>query len=142
VALTNSAVRILPISAEIYRSRPDENRRKISDLMVALIEGLALRKPRLSVAAIHQRITAVAEGKGWPVHSYDSVYSIIRALDPAMVTLAQDGPAAYWDRFELIHRPRTIASNALCQADHALLDTMILDANGKPEAPSHCRTEQ
>ena len=117
------------------RSRSDANTRRFPDKLVALVEGLALGKPRLSVAVIHRRVTAVAESRGWSVLSYGSVYSIVRAIDPAMVTLAQDGPAAYRDRFELIHRHRASAPNALWQADHTLLDVMILDANGKAARP-------
>jgi len=39
-----------------------------------------------------------------------------------MVALALDGPAAHRNRYELIHRHRAEAPNALWQADHTLLD--------------------
>lgn len=61
--------------------------------------GLALHKPRPSSAAICRRVDAVAKSRGWPVPSYGTVHSIVQALDPAMVTLAQDGPCASRDRF-------------------------------------------
>ena len=35
-----------------------------------------------------------------------------------MVTLAQDGPAAFRDRYELLYRHRAEGPNALWQADH------------------------
>ncbi len=93
-------------------------------------EGLALRQPRLSNAAIHRQAANIAEQNGWSVPSNSTVYAIIRALDPAVVTLAQDGAAAYRDRFELIHRHRAETPNGLWQTDHTLLDVLILDANG------------
>ena len=89
----------------------------------------------MSNAAIHKRITKLANQEGWRVPSYSTVYAIVRALDPAMVTLAQDGAAAYRDRHELIHRHRADAPNAMWQADHTMLDLLILDANGTAVRP-------
>lgn len=115
--------------------RCDAGRRRLRPELVALIEGLGLRRPRRSAAAIHRRAAEVARAEGWPVPSYAAVHAILAALDPAMVTLAQDGPAAFRDRFELIHRHRAHAPNALWQADHTLLDILILDSRGKPARP-------
>src|SRR6266478_4436255 len=52
-----------------------------------------------------------------------------------MVTLAQDGPAAFRDRYELLYRHRAEGPNAIWQADHTLLDGMVLDANGEAVRP-------
>lgn len=57
------------------------------------------------------------------------------ALDPAMLCLVHEGPTAYRDRYELIHRHRAERPNAVWQADHTQLDLLILDANGKPARP-------
>jgi putative transposase len=103
--------------------------------LVAFIEGMGLKKPRSSTAAIHRRLSQVAPAQGWPVPSYSTVYAILAALDPAMVTLAQDGAAAFRDRYEMIHRHRAPAPNALWQADHTMLDLLILDEAGKPARP-------
>ena len=102
--------------------------------LVALIEGMALKRPRSSAAAIHRRI-GTAAAQGWRVPSYSTVYAVIAALDPGMVTLAQEGPAAFRDRFELVHRFRAEAPNSIWQADHTLLDLHILDESGKPVRP-------
>jgi len=109
-------------------------RRSPADL-VALIEGMGLKRPRSSAAAIHRRIGTIAKAEGWRVPSYGTVHAILARLDPAMVTLAQDGLAAFRDRYELIHRHRAEAPNALWQADHTLLDILILDEDGKPARP-------
>ena len=52
-----------------------------------------------------------------------------------MVMLAQDGPAAFRDRYELIYRHRAEGPNALWQADHTRLDVLVLDANGEAVRP-------
>ena len=57
------------------------------------------------------------------------------ALDPAMLTLAHEGAAAFRDRFELVHRHRAERPNATWQADHTQLDILILDVNGKQARP-------
>ena len=36
----------------------------------------------------------------------NSVYAIISRLDPALTTLAHDGPARFRDQFELVYRHR------------------------------------
>ena len=43
------------------RQRLDRGERRVAPEMVALIEGLALRRPRPSVAAIHRRVRAAAK---------------------------------------------------------------------------------
>src|SRR6266403_1447864 len=52
-----------------------------------------------------------------------------------MVTLAQDGPAAFRDRYELLYRHRAEGPKAIWQADHTLLDILVLDANGEAVRP-------
>ncbi len=88
------------------RSRADTGRRRLPAELAELIEGLAPRKPRPTVAAIHRRALAAAQQRGWPAPSYGTVYAIARTLDPAMVTLAQEGQPAFRDRFELAWRHR------------------------------------
>ena len=103
--------------------------------LVALIEGMGLQKPRSSAATIQRRLRPVATAHGWGVPSYRTVCAILAALDPAMVTLAHEGAATFRDRYELIHRHRATAPNALWQADHTLLDLLILDEAGQPSRP-------
>ena len=115
--------------------RRDAGRRRLRPELVALVEGFGLRRPRRTAAAIHRRAAEAARAEGWPVPSYAAVHAVLAALDPAMVALAQDGPAAFRDRYELVHRHRAKAPNALWQADHTLLDVLILDQRGKPARP-------
>ncbi|WP_156295502.1 Mu transposase C-terminal domain-containing protein [Methylobacterium aquaticum] len=115
--------------------RRDAGHSRLPADLVTLIEGMALRRPRSSAAAIHRRAAAVAEAQGWRIPSYSTVYAILARLDPAMVTLALDGPAAFRDRYELIVRHRASAPNALWQADHTLLDILVLDEGGRSVRP-------
>src|SRR4029077_19388033 len=52
-----------------------------------------------------------------------------------MVTLAQEGPVAFRDRYELLYRHRAEGPNAIWQADPTLLDILVLDAHGAAVRP-------
>src|SRR5438876_1385084 len=114
---------------------PDRGHRLLSVDLEQLIEGLALRRPRLSCAAVHREVATVANVRGWPEPSYDMVYSVIRRLDPALVTLAHQGPKVYADRFDLLYRREASRPNELWQADHTPLDIRVLDEGGQPARP-------
>ena len=115
--------------------RHDAGTRQLPLDLLALVEGMALKRPKSSAAAIHRRVGTVAKLQGWRIPSYGTVHAIIVGLDPGLVTLAQHGPAAFRDRFELVHRHRAEAPNAIWQADHTMLDLLILDEGGKPARP-------
>ena len=117
------------------KSRLDAGKRKLSADLISLIEGLALTRPRLSIATIHRRVSAVALEKGWSPPSYASAHAIISGITPAMLVLAHEGAAAFRDRYELVYRHRAARPNATWQADHTLLDIVIRDANGADLRP-------
>ncbi|MDO4061227.1 DDE-type integrase/transposase/recombinase, partial [Clavibacter michiganensis] len=58
-----------------------------------------------------------------------------QALDPALVTLALEGPTSYRDRHELVYRRRAERPNQTWQADHTELDLLIVGVGGKPDRP-------
>ncbi|MGH2882299.1 MAG: helix-turn-helix domain-containing protein, partial [Solirubrobacteraceae bacterium] len=116
-------------------SRADAGRRRTRPELVALIEGLALRRPRPSVATIARRAGQAAAEHGWAVPAYSTVHAIVAELDPAMVTLAIEGPVAFRDRHELVFRRRADRPNGIWQADHTELDLLILDEAGHPARP-------
>jgi putative transposase len=115
--------------------RSDARSRKLPADFAQLIEGMALRRPRPSVAAIHRQTVKIAKEQNASAPSYATVHAIVCDLDPALTTLAQEGQAAFRNRYELIHRHRAEAPNALWQADHTVLDILIVDANGKHARP-------
>ena len=115
--------------------RRDRGRRRLPAELVETIEGLALRRPEPSKAFIHRRVADIARDRGLPAPSYSTVRAIIAGIDPGLRTLAHHGDAAYRDRFELAFRRTADHPNEQWQADHTLLDVMILDKAGDPARP-------
>ncbi|MBA2396413.1 MAG: transposase [Ktedonobacteraceae bacterium] len=109
--------------------------RRLPAEAVTLIEGLALQTPPRTTAAIHRQVCTLAQARGWNVPSYDSVYRIIKKLDPALLTLAHQGAAAYREEYDLLYRREATHANAMWQADHTPLDVWLLDEAGKPAKP-------
>jgi putative transposase len=84
---------------------------------------------------VHREVANVANVRGWPEPSYATVYSVVRRLDPALVTLAHQGPKVYADRFDLLYRREASRPNEMWQADHTPLDMRVLDERGRPGRP-------
>jgi len=117
------------------RSDKGKSRRLPADA-VGLIEGLALQTPPRSMASIHRKVVEIAEKQGWKPPSYDRVRQIIKRIDPALVTYAHQGAAAYREEFDLLYRREATHANAMWQADHTPLDVWLLDEEGKPAKPN------
>lgn len=116
-------------------ARADHGVRRTAPELVRLVEGLALTKPRPSIATIHRQVGVHCAERGLPSPSYSAVRSIVNGLDPGMVTLALEGPASYRDKHELLLRRRADRPNAIWQADHTMLDLLIVGPDGKPARP-------
>jgi len=123
------------LAALARSTRSDRGSRHLPAELVTLIEGLALRRPRPSIASITRWTQQAAGTNGWPAPSYSTVYAIVTGLDPHLLTLAHDGPAALRDRYELVYRRRSDLPNQIWQADHTEVDLLILDASGEPARP-------
>lgn len=117
------------------RGRDDKDQPRRAPSLCQVIEGLALRKPRLSAAAIHRKAIEAAAKLGEEPPSYSLVYRLIRRMDPALLTMAHEGTKAYEERFDLIHRREAESPNAIWQADHTELDMLVKDEDGKPRRP-------
>ena len=120
---------------ERKRRRDAGTHRGLDQRFVALIEGLALEVPQRSIASIHRVVgdTILREGAAPP--SYATVRAVIKAIDPAMALLAREGGKAYADSYELLHRREADRPNAIWQADHTLLDIVVLDDSGAQVRP-------
>jgi len=123
------------LSGLVRTPRADAGRRRLPPDLQRFIEGLALRIPPPSVASIHRWAADVARDRGWAVPSYDCVHDIVRALDPALVTLAHKGPKVYGAQFDLVVRREASAPNEVWQADHTPLDLWVRDDTGQPARP-------
>lgn len=123
------------IAALEPQTRQDAGSRRTHPKLQAFIERLGLTRPCPSIATLHRLTVKEAHRIGEAAPSYGTVRSILGSLDPAMVTLALDGPVAYRDRYELIYRHTAEHPNDTWQADHTELDILISDASGRPERP-------
>jgi putative transposase len=115
--------------------RTDKSKRRMSSTLQQFIEGLALQQPPLTAAAVHRQTAAVAAQLHEPVPSYRTVHMVVQGINPALITLAQEGAKAYGDRFDLIHRREAERPNAIWQADHCKLDILVEDDDGNPQKP-------
>lgn len=118
------------------RARSDRGgRHRLSKEMVAAIEGLALERPRRSVAAIYRLVRdSIGPGGAW-VPSYATVHAVIRAMEPALMMLAHEGAKAYAHAYDLLHRREATRPNEIWQADHTELDILALDEAGTTVRP-------
>jgi putative transposase len=90
------------ITALDPKPRPEAGKRRTPAELVAFTERLALTRPRPSLATLHRLVLAEARRRALPAPSYSTVRDIVQSLDPALVTLALEGPASYRDRHELV----------------------------------------
>lgn len=75
------------------------------------------------------------KGRGTASPSYPTVRRIVRAIDPALLSLAHEGGKAYSERYDLLYRRQAASPNAMWQADHMELDILVLDEKGNPARP-------
>jgi putative transposase len=117
------------------KARDDKNRPRLLPSLQEIIEGLALQKPRPSIATVHRKAIEAAAKLGTRPPSYSLVYALICKLDPALLTMAHEGTKSYSDRFDLIHRREAEGPNSIWQADHTELDILVKDGEGQPRKP-------
>jgi putative transposase len=120
----------------VRQERSDKGtRRRLSEEVVKLVEGFALRKLQRSVATIQRQVSAIALQHGWEEPDSHQVYEIVRGLPQALVTLAQEGTRAYQEDYDLLYRREVERPNAIWQADHCLLPILVKDGQGKSARP-------
>ena len=87
----------------LARKRRTDSRqhRNTSAKLKEAIEGIALQKPPIPVAAICRQSRRLAQDLGEEPPSYWLVYRIVAALPADLVTLAHEGTKAYSNAFEL-----------------------------------------
>ena len=120
----------------IRKRRTDRGgRRRLPSTLQQFVEGLALQTPPLSVAVMYRKTCELAQQHEMRPPSYSLVYDIVRQLPPALTTLAHQGSKAYNQRFDLLHRREAEAPNAIWQADHCLLDILLVREGQAPAKP-------
>lgn len=114
--------------AGLIRKQREDNgkRRSCSQELQQLIEGLHLQNPHLSAASIFRKIKEYSIKHDQKYPSYRTVSHIIKQLPAGMKTLAHEGSKSYKQQFDLLYNHEARSSNELWQADHVLLDILIL----------------
>jgi putative transposase len=124
------------LAALVRKKRTDRGeRRVVSVKLKEAIEGLALQKPPLPIAALFRQVLRLALDLGEKAPSYGTVFNIVRGLPADLVTLAHEGTKAYSNTFELVHRREAVGPNAIWQADHTPLDILLVRPDGEPAKP-------
>jgi putative transposase len=108
--------------------------RALSAKLRQVVEALALEKPPLPIAALHRQICKIAHETDQNIPTYKAVYRIVRELPKDLLVLAHEGTKAYAEAFDLIHRREADRPNAMWQADHTLLDILLVRDATKPAA--------
>jgi putative transposase len=119
----------------VRQRRRDHGRHRLHPLLQQCIEGLALQTPPLSLRAIHRHVSALAAQQDLKPPSYGLVHTIVHHLSPALITLAHDGPKAYAQQFDLLYRREAEGPNSIWQADHCLLDLLLVREGQAPAKP-------
>lgn len=99
------------------------------------IEGLALQRPPLPIAALSRQNRELAVRLGETPPSYISIWRFVRQLPADLLALAHEGTKAYSDAFELVHRREARGPNAMWQADHTPLDILVVRPGNEPARP-------
>jgi putative transposase len=124
------------LAALARRKRVDSGeRRTVSVKVKEAIEGLALQKPPLPIAALSRQVQRLAQELEEPPPSYWVVYRTVRQLPADLLTLAHEGSKAYSETFELVHRREAAGTNAIWQADHTPLDIWLIRPDGQTAKP-------
>ena len=117
------------------KRRRDHGHHRLHPTLQQCIEGLALQTPPLSIRAIHRHVSALAAQHALKPPSYGLVYAIVHHLSPALMTLAHHGPKAYAQQFDLLYRREAEGPNTIWQADHCLLDLLLVREGQAPAKP-------
>ena len=124
------------LAALVRKARADAGeRRAVSRQLREAIEGLALQKPPLPIAALYRQVQRFARDLGEKAPTYGTVFNIVRQLPSDLVMLAHEGTKAYNQTFELLHRREAAGPNEIWQADHTPLDILLLRPDGQPAKP-------
>ncbi|PDX98875.1 transposase [Bacillus pseudomycoides] len=119
----------------IRKTRSDSGKIQLDSEVIVTIEQMILKHRRNSLTSIHRMICEHCQQQSWKQPSYYQVYKIAQSLSQSLKNLAHDGQKAYENQYDLIHRREASYPNEIWQADHTLLDILVLNEKGKPERP-------
>lgn len=117
------------LSGLARKSRTDQGKRRSCTTEIEqFIEGLHLQKPHLSYASLYRQIQQYAKTHPTAtIPSYRTFCSIIHQIPNPLRTLALEGQTVYKQQYDLLYIREAGQPNEIWQADHALLDILILN---------------
>lgn len=62
----------------VRKRRADQGQPHIHPQLIKLVEGLVLQRAKPNIAAIHRKVSQIAEQQEWDIPSYQAVYRIDR----------------------------------------------------------------
>lgn len=71
----------------------------------------------------------------WNQPSYYQIYTIFNAMSSRLKELAHNGQKDYQNNYDLVYKRESSYPNEIWQADHTLLDIVVLNEKGHPERP-------
>lgn len=118
------------------KARSDQGcRRAIAPVLEAWIKQMATKKRRPTLVILHRQVCERAVSLELPLPSYSVVTDIVRGISAGAKSLQGESSKAYADTHELVHRREASGPNEVWQADHTLLDIMLLDSKGNTVRP-------
>lgn len=113
-------------------SRSDKGRRrKLSQDLQEVIEGLFLKSPKPTVVWVWEQVAEACSRKLLKIPSYSLVAEVCRQIDRRLKVLAHDSEEAYEKEFDQIIRRQAKRPNEMWQADHKELDIWATDEFGR-----------
>lgn len=113
-------------------SRSDKGRRrKLSQDLQEVIEGLFLKSPKPTVMWVWEQVVEACTRKQMKLPSYSLVAEVCRQLDRRLKVLAHDSDEAYEKEFDQIIRRQAKRPNEMWQVDHKELDIWVTDEFGR-----------
>lgn len=117
------------------KKRKDSGSTKVTGQVQSEIERLILMYKNNSIRSIHRKVSQFCEINNLQKPSYSQVSVISKKLSPSLKTLIHQGKKNYQNHYDIILRREANYPNEQWQADHTLLDILVLNEKGQEERP-------
>jgi putative transposase len=117
-------------------ARADQGkRRRLSDELRHLAEGLALQKPPRGPGAIYREVRRFAQTEGYDPPGYHTIYNLIRGLRGTSTVLPLDGGRSGNEVNDIGHWRVARRPNQIWHAFHARVDLWVRRDDGRAAQP-------
>lgn len=123
------------LSGLIHAPRADSGKIRMEESVRLLVQSLRLKNRRISIATIHRNVAQQCKKNKFPIPSYYQVYKVIKNMPIALIELSHNGEKKYQEKYDLVYTRESDQPNEIWQADHTLLDIMVLDGKNEQRRP-------